>query len=473
MKGKFRILRRIGLGVFLICALMLAFMPVAPVSAATEVTEVWVDFPFSDTVPNVYSQNAGNEYYIHFKPTTALSRGVDTVTVTWPDGSAAMCGTASTARDFTVTSADETDVYFSTDYGTLGSNANWYRLLGDGVVGGYRVKVKASLDVAAGQDVWIKFDPDASDTIITACETEAVTYKVYVATSQDTTPVLSSAFPIGDDEVDVVVVTPLVTTAGVGTQYIAVFTPSNQVDIGGTVTLKFPLGTTMPSSISTSDVLFSANGTDYSNSTAATVDANLRTITGTTPVALSASTSSMKILSSAGVANPQTATAASKAMLSTSADAQWQQEASGRDIVAGSATKIIVANGQIGLDSVLPYSDDATMINMLSSYIYVTMADQYGNAKDVTGDVTVSLSTSSGTGTFYTSDNDAPGSGDYSAVTSITCDVADPTDKGQQVFYKDTAAGIHTLTFSADTYASATWAMTLAPAISLYDANNT
>jgi hypothetical protein len=472
MKGKFKLFGHIGLALFLVSALVLALAPVA--QAATAVTEVWVDFPFSDTVPNVYSQNAGSEYYIHFKPTTALSRGIDTVTVTWPDGSAAMCGTASTARDFTVTSADETDVYFSTDYGTLGSSANWYRLIGDGVVGGYRVKVKTPIDVAAGQDVWIKFDPDASDTIITACETEAVTYKVSVATSQDTTPVLSRAFAIGDDEVDVVVVTPLVTTAGVTTQYVAVFTPSNQVDIGGTVTLKFPLGTTMPSTISTSDVLFSANGTDYSNSTAATVDADLRTITGTTPVALSASTSSMKILSSAGVGNPQLAATTCKCMLNTSADAQWQQEATGRTHVAGTATKVIVANGEIGLDSVDPYSDDATMINMLSSYIYVTMADQYGNAKDVTGDVTVSLSTSSGTGTFYTADEDDPEgtTPTYSAVTSITCDQADPTDQGQQVFYKDTTAGTHTLTFSASGYTSATWTITVAPAISLYDANN-
>jgi len=104
----------------------------------------------------------------------------------------------------------------------------------------------------------------------------------------------------------------------------------------------------------------------------------------------------------------------------------------------------------------------------------VTMADQYGNAKDVTGDVTVNLSTSSGTGTFYTCDQDTPVSGEgvYSAVTSITCDEADPTDKGQEVYYKDSTAGTHTLTFSASGYTSATWTITVAPAVSLYDASD-
>jgi hypothetical protein len=474
MKGKIKLLGHIGLVLFVVSALMLALVPAVPVAAATAVTSVYVDFPGnSATAENETTESLGNIYIIHFKPTTALSRGVDTVTVTWPDGSADMCGTASTARDFTVTSADETDVYFSTDYGTLGySSATWYQLIGDGTVGGYRVKVKAPIDIAAGQDVWVRVVCDDTDTVITSCETEAVTYKVKVATSQDTTPVLSSAFPLGDSIVTALTVTPLVTTAGVGTQYIAAFTDANDVPVGGTVTLKFPLGTTMPSTISTSDVLFSADGTNYSNATAATVDANLRTITGTTPIALVDSNSKMKILSSAGVANPQTAATTSyRCMISTSADAQWFRELTARTHGAGSATKVIVANGEIG-EPTSVYSDNATMINMLSGYIYVTMADQYGNAKDVTGDVTVSLSSSSGSGTFYKSAADDPSGSTYSAITSITCDEADPTDDGQQVFYKDTAAGTHTLTFSASGYTSATWTITVASAISLYDANN-
>ena len=474
MKGKIKLLGHIGLVLFVVSALMLTVAPVA--QAATAVTNVYVDFPGnSDTAENETSESLGNIYIIHFKSTTALSRGVDTVTVTWPDGSAAMCGTASTARDFTVTSADEADVTFSTDYGTLGySNATWYQLIGDGTVGGYRVKVTAPIDIAAGQDVWVRFVCDDTDTVIESCETEAVTYKVKVATSQDTTPVLSSAFPLGATAVSTLTVTPLVTTAGVTTQYIAQFTDSDDVGVGGTVTLKFPLGTTMPSTISTSDVLFSADGTNYSNATAATVDANLRTITGTTPIALTTTTSKMKILSSAGVANPQTAaTTTYRCMISTSTDARWFREETARTHEAGTATKVLVANGEIG-EPASVYSDNATMINMASSYIYVTMADQYGNAKDVTGDVTVSLSTSSGTGTFYTCSVDTPaeGTGTYGAVTSITCDEADPTDKGQQVYYKDSTAGTHTLTFSADSYTSATWTITVAPAVSLYDANN-
>ena len=119
MKGKFRILRRIGLGVFLVCALMVALMPVAPVSAATAVTDVWVEFPFTDDV-NDNSNSTTNIYIIHFKPTTALSRGTDYVTVTFPDGSSAMGGDGTIGGDyaFTVSAPAAVDVLFSTDYDT-------------------------------------------------------------------------------------------------------------------------------------------------------------------------------------------------------------------------------------------------------------------------------------------------------------------------------------------------------------------
>ena len=472
MKGKLRILGHVGLALFVAVAVMLAAMPAAKVEAATAVTDVWVDFAFTDTVPNKTSQTAGNVYYIHFKPATALNWGEDTVTVFWPDGTAAMSGVAGSGYAFTVTSAKAAYVFFSTNYGTLGANATWKRITSDSTVGGYRTKFTTPIDVAAGQDVWVKFVPDATNAIITAASTAGILYKVKVATSQDTTPVLSSAFALGDDEVLLLVVTPLVTTAGVGTQYIAKFTPSTQVPIGGKVTIKFPLGTTMPSSISTTYVLFSTDNADYSNATAATVDADLRTVTGTTPIALATGGFRyMKIASGAGLANPQTATEAAKAMISTSVDAWWQQEADARTHGAGSATKIIVANGEIG-EPTSVYSDDATMINMLSSYIYVTTADQYGNAKLVTGGITVTPSSSSGSGTFYKSSTDTPSGGVYSSITSITVDAADPADDGQQVFYKDTTAGTHTLTFSHASYTDATWTITVAPAISLYDASD-
>jgi hypothetical protein len=463
MKGKIKLLGHIGLMLFLVSALMLTLAPIPVQAAATAVTNVWVDFPFTASINAANS--AANHYYIHFKPTTALSRGVDTVTVTFPDGSTAMGITAFS----TISAVAAADLEFSTNYGTLGTDATWTICTSDATCGGYRVKVTTPINVAAGTDVWLRI----TSTGITSATVERSIYKVYVSTTKDTTPVLSSAFALGVSVVDSLTVTPLVPTAGVGTQYIAVFDPVDTVGVGGTVTLKFPLGTAMPSTISTSDVLFSTNGTDYSNATAATVDADLRTITGTTPIELTSGSRYMKILSGAGVANPQTATTTSTCMICTSTDAKWFVE-SGRTIDAGTATKVIVANGAIGLVSVIPYSDNATMINMASSYIYVTMADQYGNAKDVTGDVTVSLSSSSGTGTFYTCSSATPssGTGTYSAVSTLTVDEASPVDVGQQVFYKNTAAGTHTLTFSAATYTSATWTITVAPAISLYDANN-
>jgi len=461
MKGKFRILGHVGLALFVAVALMLAAMPAAKVEAATAVTDVWVDFPFTDSI-NATSATA-NHYYIHFTPATALSRGVDWVTVTFPDGSTAMGITAFS----TISSVAKADLEFSTNYDTAA--ATWKVSTSDATCGGYRVKVKLPIDVAAGQDVWLRI----TSTNITSATVERSIYKVSVSTTKDTTPVLSSAFALGDSAVSALAVTPLVTTAGVGTQYIAAFTDTVNVGAGGTVTLKFPLGTTMPSSISTSYVLFSADGDNYSNATAATVDADLRTITGTTPLELVDANSKMKILSGAGLANPQRAAAASKCMIRTSTDAKWFVETATRAIVAGPATKIIVANGNIGTGT-SRYSDDATMINMLSSMMFVTLADQYGNAKAAASAVTVSLSSSSGSGAFYTSDEADPEgtTPTYSSVTSLSVSTQSPATAAQQVFYKDTTAGTHTLTFSHASYTDATWTITIAPAISLYDVND-
>ena len=502
MKGKFRILRRIGLGVLMVCALMLAFMPAAPVSAATAVADVWVEFDASGANATADTSHA-NVYYVHFKPTTALSRGVDTVTVYWPDGSEAMGGDGTTNYAFTVdddtgtTDAtlclSKTEVKFSTDWGTTVDNAaaspSWYQCTIDATSAGYRTKITTPIDIAAGTDVWMWIDSgytDATLGIETPADTyEGTSFKVKVATSQDTTPVLSSKFALGDstEQPDALTTSVITSIAGAAAQYTFTIDPSNAVSSNtGKVTVKFPVGTTVPSSISATDIQFSTNnGTDYSTCAEdPVVDSDRRMITAVTPVTLDDDAlNKMKILSSAGVTNPTIAASDSsnvyRPMIRTTADDQWFL-GSDYAITAGSANKVAIANGEIGMSATTyPYSDDVTMVNMLSGYIYVYIADQYGNTVDCSSSsVTVTPSTSSDTGAFYKSDNDSAGSGTYSTITTITVDASgDPTDSGQQVFYCDSTAGTHTLTFSATDYTNAEWTVSVAPVISLYDANDT
>jgi len=498
MKGKFKLLGHLGVALFLVSALMLAFMPAAPVQAATAVTDVWVEFAAS-------SENAtadtghDNIYYVHFKPTTALSRGVDTVTVTWPDGSEAMGGDGTTDYAFTIDddtgTTDATlclsdgEMWFSTDYGTTvdttAASPSWTQCTHNATSAGYRTKITTPIDIAAGQDVWVKIDSEADDTTL-GIETpadgyEGTSFKVKVATSQDITPVLSSTFALGDSgEVCGALSASVITSiAGAAAQYTFSITATNAVSANtGKVTIKFPVGTTVPSSISAINIQFSTNaGTDYSTCAEDPyVDSDRRLITAVTPVDLEADAHNrMKILSAAGVTNPTIAAPTDntyRAMVRTTADDQWFL-GTNYAITEGSSSKVAIADGEIGLGSTYPYSDSATMINMLTGYIYVYIADQYGNTVDTSSSsVTVTPSTSSTSGTFYKNASSTPSGGAYSTITSITVDNEDPTDDGQQVYYKDTAAGTYTLTFSATGYTSATWTVTVAPVISLYDAND-
>jgi len=469
MKGKFKLLGHIGLALFLVSVLVLALAPVA--QAATAVTNVWVEFPYT-SAKNATSSTAG-EFYVHFKPAVALERGLDYVTVTFPDGTATMGG-AGTAYAFTVgSSVAAADLEFSTDYGTSTvSAANWYRSTSNAIVGGYRVKVLVPFDYSAGQDVWLRI----TSTNITSASTEGTSYKVYVSTTKDTTPVLSSAFTLGDSTCSDLDTTVSPATVGAAAQYL--FDATCTVNLTGdtdTVSVMFPVGTVLPSSISASNVQFSDDSTDYTaSSSTPTVDTDKRIVTATvsTDVTAASETLYMKILSGAGITNPTRASTDDYyCMLLTSQDGKWVLADAVHTISGGTATKVAVCNGEVGLASTY-YSDDATMINMLSSYIYVTLTDDYGNAKAPSSSVTVTPSSSSASGTFYVNSNATPGSGTYSSATSITVSTASPATAAQQVFYKDTAAGTYTLTFSATGYTSATWTMKVAPAVSLYDASN-
>jgi len=464
MKGKFKLLGHIGLVLFLVSVLMLAVMPVA--QAGTAVTEVWVDFEDADSQNDVSSTS--NVYLVHFKANTALSRGVDTVTVTWPDGSTAMGGSAFSVAS-TMTAGE---VKFSTNYESSAreDDLTWTTCTATPTVGGYRSKVTTPIDISAGQDVWIRF---ASDDI-TAATAVGGTYKVYVSTSQDTTPVLSSVFGLDDTVLGAPAVTISPASAGASSEYV-IFIDSVTTGLAvdtDTVTVQFPVGTVLPSSISASNVQFGLTSAAYtSTGTTPIVDQDKRTVTAVTSKVVSdAGDLYMKITSAAGVTNPTEAAttdeALYKVMCCTSKDRQFKVSGA-YAVTAGAAVAVKVCDGEVGLDGTY-YSDDATMVNMYSHRIFVTMADTYGNAKLVSGGVTVTPSASSGA--LY-KNSDAGGAGTFSEATTLTVDAATP-DEEQTVYFRGDTAGTHTLTFTASNYTDATWTFTVCPGVSLYDSSN-
>jgi hypothetical protein len=116
---------------------------------------------------------------------------------------------------------------------------------------------------------------------------------------------------------------------------------------------------------------------------------------------------------------------------------------------------------------------------MYSSQIYLAVGDQYGNAKAPDSAVTVTLSSSSSTGSFYWLDAYNDMQATVTSCTSVTVSIQDPnvadgeTGAGDQiVYYKDSTAGTHTFTFSASGYTSATWTFTVCPGVSVYDSSN-
>ncbi|MBA7657877.1 hypothetical protein ES703_65820 [subsurface metagenome] len=455
-----------------------------------------MEFPFTDSSNAASDSGFGNVYYVHFKATTALVRGVDYVTVTFPDGTETMSGTTGDAYAFTVGTLDDTDVLFSTDYDTtdLINTATWCQTTSNPTVGGTRAKVRLPIDIAAGQDVWVKFVDTSSSNAITTSTGEADTYKVYVSTTKDTTPVLSSTFSLGASGYKVTSTAvedsyPVPTTAGATGEYIVKFDATHQVNgASGKVTLKFPVGTVLPSSISATEVQFKITDGSYSPcSETPVVDTDRRMITAIPSIDLTtgATFCYIKILAAAGITNPKIADTDVnyKVAVRTSADRQWDAS-SVFDITYGSGNKVVVGNGEIGkattVDSGAYYSDDATMINMWSSQIYVVLADVNGNGLTPSSNTTLTVSSSSATGAFATNANNAAGTSNFTTgVTSTTIDTTasyDPAHASslddQIFYYKDSTAGTHTLTFKASGYADATWEITVCSGVSLYDASD-
>jgi hypothetical protein len=450
MKGKFKLLGHIGLALFLVSALILALAPVA--QAATAVTNVWVQFladPWN-------TEGLATDFTIHFTPATALSRGVDTITVWFPDGSTAMGPAA-----FSLASTQTTAAYYEVD-------ANG-EATGDAVActeaavlsqSGYRITVVTPVDLAAGTACSLLIEDDA--VVTCADDTSRSPYYMKVYTSQDTTPVASDAFDLDTTGPAGVVLDVSPDTAGSAGQYTFTMSLADKTELTAgvdTVTVIFPYGTTMPSSISADNVSCQNDTGNWENCTVTpVVNQKARTVTITTPITLSAAASQrVRFATSANIRNPQTATSYTNYYACTSKDELLVKETGGFVIDSNSATKIGFDN-----DAISHYSDSATMINMYSDVLYVQVQDTYGNLVDnLTTEPTVSFTSShAGSGVFY---SDNSGTQISSSATS---------SGAVSIYFKDTAAGTVTLTASADTYASGEWTITIAPGVSLYDGND-
>jgi hypothetical protein len=461
MKGKFKLLGHIGLMLVLVSALVLTLAPVA--QAATAVTDVWVQFTEADYNINHASTAVAAGFTVHFTPTTAMSRGVDTITVWVPDGSTDMGPAA-----FTLASANTTMTNYDVDRDGEASTYSATDCTSAATLSatGFRITVTTPVDLDAGSACSLKIA--AAAAVKTSASTSSLPYKVKVYTSQDTTPVLSDSFDLDDDPPGAPVLTLSPTTAGSAGQYTFTMTLGELLAAGtGTVTVIFPYGTTVPSSISADNVSCQNNTGNWETCTVApVVNQKARMVTITTPVELSAAASQrVRFATGANIVNPTTVktSARTDCYVSTSAEEQFIAEADGYNVTAGTATKIGFNNDAYPGTS---YSDSATMINMYSSRLFVEVQDTYGNLVDPDTEPTVSFTSSQGSGIFYTN-AETDGTGAFTQVSSSAT-----TDGLLTVYYRDSVAGTVTLTASATGYTSGTWAMTIAPGVSLYDSND-
>jgi len=455
--------------VILAFGVMISPLPfIKKAEAATSVTSVWIELS-DDTVLN--STSTALEYVIHFTTTTALTGGVDTVTVTFPDGTTALAGEEGSGYAFTLPSSiDKTYVAIDPD-GAATTTTGYTDCYTDPDVGTYRVRLTIPEDIAASASPYIKFETGADIHSASQGKTTAGAlcyYRVKVETSRDTTPVYSNYFYLGSSavtSVDHLSGYPNPATVGSAAEYKFEFTvgSSGALTAGsGTITVIFPSGTTVPASASKQQVEVDADGSGSSYSLTAcdvnpTCHPDSRTVTLTVPQSVADSANVYVYFTSGfGLGNPNTSASAANFKIYTSAEPKYAKAATGYAITAGTATKLGFANTSGA------YSDDAVMVNMYSSTIYLQLQDQYGNKKAPASDLTANLSSTSSTGKFYSAVN--------SQISSVTIP---SSDGGQATFlYKDSTAGTHTITASAGGYTSASWTVTVAPAVSIYDTNN-
>jgi parallel beta-helix repeat protein len=459
----------------LVSAMFLLPFAIAERSAASSVSNVWVEL--SDAIA-LNSTGMALEYIIHFTTNTTLTGGADTVTITFPDGTTETAGEEGSGYAFTLPGSIDKDYVAVDPDGAATSTTGYTDCYTDPDVGAYRIRLEVPEDIAAGASPYIKFETSAN--IVSAAQGKTTGgalcyYRIKVETSKDAAAVYSEYFYLGStavSSVDHLSGYPSPSTAGSAAEYKIEFTAgaSGALAAGsGTITVIFPGGTTVPASGDKNQVQVDADGSGGTYSlTACDVNPNCypssRSVTLTVPQAVANSANVYVYFRPAfGLLNPTTSASAAKVKIYTSAEPEYAVADTGYEVTADTATKLGFANTSGA------YSDDATMINMYSSTIYLQLQDQYGNIKAPGSDLTASLSLSSGTGKFYS----AVGSQISSAT--IYDGVGDPggTTAGQFSFlYEDNVAGTCTITASAGGYTSASWTVTVAPAVSHYDVNN-
>jgi hypothetical protein len=456
MKGKFKLFGHIGLALFLVSVMVLSLAPVA--QAATAVTDVWVQF----TTSTYNKTNTASDFTIHFTPTTSMERGVDTITVWFPDGSTAMG-----PDNFSLSSGDTTASYYDVDRDGEAITYSAVDVTKAATLSttGYRITVVTPVDLDAGTPCSLRVEAAAG--VACADSTSHNQYYIKAYTSQDTTPVLSDAFDIDATGPNAVSLALSPDTAGAAGQYTFTVDLTGKTELTAsaedTLTFIFPYGTTIPSSIAADKISFSTDaGSSWSTGTTdATVNQKARMVTVTTPITLGTDDENrVRFSTGAGILNPQTVKTSpyyTDCFGYTSQDELQVAESSGYNVTAGTATKLGFNNDAYPASS---YSDSATMINMYSDVLYVELQDQYGNLKHISGtEPTVSFSSSSGTGTFY-----------ESGPTQISTKLL--VDGKASIYYRDSTAGTPTLTASATGYTDGTWSINVVPGVSLYDSND-
>jgi len=482
--GKVKTIYRILVPVLVVLGMALSPFTAMETASASSISNAWVELSDGTALNKT---GTALEYVIHFTTTTALSGGKDTITIFFPNGTTEMAGEEGSDYAFDLpdaTSIDKDYVAVDPD-GALTTTTGYTDCYTDPDIGTYRVRLTVPEDIAAGASPYIKFE--AAATITSAAQDKTDTgalcfYRVKVETSQGTTPVYSEYFYLGDNgsavsSVDHLSGYPNPATVGNAAEYKFEFTVGSSGALtggSGTITVIFPSGTTVPASASKDHVQVDVDGGAGTYSlTPCTVDptchADSRTVTLTIPQSVADDANVyIHFASDFGLVNPTTSASASlftdaKVKIYTSAEPQYAEPTTGYDITADMATKLGFANVSGA------YSDDATMVNMYSSAIYLQLQDQYGNRKAPGGDQTVSLNTTSSTGRFYSAADSQIGSATIYDGTSDP----DGTTAGQfSLLYKDTTAGTHTITATAGSYTQASWTITVAPAVSLYDTSD-
>ncbi len=472
MKGKM-VYRFLGL--ILSVGMVMSLFPAIGRVEASSVTNAWMELSHATRLNDT---GTDLEYIIHFTTTTALTGGVDTITVSFPDGTTAMAGEEGTGYAFGLPSSiAATNVAVDPD-GALTTTTGYTDCYTAPDVSTYRVRLTVPVDIAAGASPYVKFETDAAITSASEDKTTAGNlcyYRVKVETSQDTTAVYSDYFYLGSSavtSVDHLSGYPNPATVGSAAEYKFEFTvgASGALAAGsGTITVIFPSGTTVPASASKEMVQVDADGSGTSYSlTALAVDPTChpdsRAVTLTVPQAVANSANVYVYFTQGfGLVNPTTSASTAKVKIYTSAEPKYAEADTGYAIAADSATKLGFANTSG------TYSDDATMVNMYSSTIYLQLQDQYANIKAPGNDLTATLNSTSSTGKFYSAAASEIGS---ATIYDGTGDPGGSTAGQFSFLYKDSTAGAHTITASVPGYTSASWTVTVAPAASVYDGNN-